>query len=467
MVAVLDTLPEELREAVGHWLERFGDSGKTDVLVRLVACSEFAGTVSLREKSWLLENMASFELAPDPQQLEMFVADVASSDADIAEIQSRLRRFRNRYMLHVLWREIFALANLDETLNSLSSLADRLLDAASRYSSKVLAARYGTVRTADGSEVPPVILGMGKLGGYELNFSSDVDIIFLYPEAGETDGARRISAQEYFGRWSRQVIALLDETTADGFVFRMDTRLRPFGDSGPPVVSFGALESYLLQHGRDWERYAYVKARIVGPQPGDEVAHELYRNMIKPFVYRRYIDFGVFESLREMHAMIAAEVQTTSNLVPEGFAKPSSLSSHCNLFVVAANHSCSHASCKRFCRCLSKVEASLSTVPRSYAQRTDFCGASRILFKPCAIVRLTICLRQTSTVCVCALPWVIATGKTCVPISNRIAPLSRINSRILHFVRARRKRRSINRSNRPGNQVQMKVPGLHSSSLRA
>jgi glutamate-ammonia-ligase adenylyltransferase len=310
MVAVLDTLPEELREAVGHWLERFGDSGKTDVLVRLVACSEFAGTVSLREKSWLLENMASFELAPDPQQLEMFVADVASSDADIAEIQSRLRRFRNRYMLHVLWREIFALANLDETLNSLSSLADRLLDAASRYSSKVLAARYGTVRTADGSEVPPVILGMGKLGGYELNFSSDVDIIFLYPEAGETDGARRISAQEYFGRWSRQVIALLDETTADGFVFRMDTRLRPFGDSGPPVVSFGALESYLLQHGRDWERYAYVKARIVGPQPGDEVAHELYRNMIKPFVYRRYIDFGVFESLREMHAMIAAEVQS-------------------------------------------------------------------------------------------------------------------------------------------------------------
>jgi glutamate-ammonia-ligase adenylyltransferase len=110
-------------------------------------------------------------------------------------------------MLHVLWREIFALANLDETLNSLSSLADRLLDAASRYSSKVLAARYGTVRTADGSEVPPVILGMGKLGGYELNFSSDVDIIFLYPEAGETDGARRISAQEYFGSsffvWTR------------------------------------------------------------------------------------------------------------------------------------------------------------------------------------------------------------------------------------------------------------------------
>src|SRR5210317_2657168 len=310
MSAVFDTLPEVLREPVEHWFERFGETTKADALARIVACSEFAGTVALREKEWLLENVASFEQAPDPQQLEIFVADVASTDADVAEVKSRLRRFRNRYMLHVLWREIFALGNLDETLHSLLLLADRLLDAASQYSSNALAPRYGNLRTVDGRPVPPVILGMGKLGGYELNFSSDVDLIFLYTEAGETDGARRISAQEYFGRWSRQVIALLDETTADGFVFRMDTRLRPFGDSGPPVVSFGALESYLLQHGRDWERYAYVKARIVGPQPGDEVAHELYRNMIKPFVYRRYIDFGVFESLREMHAMIAAEVQS-------------------------------------------------------------------------------------------------------------------------------------------------------------
>ena len=309
MGAALDTLPEALRDPVERWLERFDDTTQAEALARLVACSEFAGTVVLREKDWFLENVVSFEQAPDPKQLEIFVADVASSDADIPEVQSRLRRFRNRYMLHVLWREVFALADLDETLNSLSLLADRLLDAASQYSSKVLAPRYGAVRTKAGGPVPPVILGMGKLGGYELNFSSDIDVIFLYPEPGETDGARRISAQEYFGRWSRHVIALLDETTADGFVFRMDTRLRPFGDSGPPVVSFGALESYLLQHGRDWERYAYVKARIVGPQPGDDVAHDLYRNMIQPFVYRRYIDFGVFESLREMHAMIATEVQ--------------------------------------------------------------------------------------------------------------------------------------------------------------
>ncbi|MDH3619739.1 MAG: bifunctional [glutamate--ammonia ligase]-adenylyl-L-tyrosine phosphorylase/[glutamate--ammonia-ligase] adenylyltransferase, partial [Gammaproteobacteria bacterium] len=235
--------------------------------------------------------------------------DIGNSEASVGDVQSQLRRYRNQFMLHVVWREVFGVASLDETLASLSLLADRLLDAACQYAEKSLLPRYGVVRDAAGSKVPLVVLGMGKLGGRELNFSSDIDLIFLYPEAGDTDGPKKVSAQEYFGRMTRQVIALLDETTVDGFVFRIDTRLRPFGDSGPPVVSFGALESYLLQHGRDWERYAYVKARIVGPHPGDAIAGELYRDLIQPFVYRRYIDFGVFESLREMHAMIAAEVK--------------------------------------------------------------------------------------------------------------------------------------------------------------
>jgi glutamate-ammonia-ligase adenylyltransferase len=150
---------------------------------------------------------------------------------------------------------------------------------------------------------------MGKLGGSELNFSSDVDLIFLYPEGTDSDGDKSLSAQEYFTRVSRHIIALLDETTANGFAFRIDTRLRPFGDSGPPVTSFAALESYLVQHGRDWERYAYVKARAIGPAVPEHVAAELMNELVTPFVYRRYLDFGVFESLREMHGMIAAEVR--------------------------------------------------------------------------------------------------------------------------------------------------------------
>ena len=282
------------------WLERYGETDHIDELSRLVTCSEFAGTVVLREKDWFLKNVATFDTAPDASCLDEF----AGAD----DIQSQLRRFRNRYMLHVLWREVFGLAELDETLESLSMLADRMLDVAARHAEQSLQSRYGVVRNLSGDKVPLVILGMGKLGGLELNFSSDIDIIFLYSEGGETDGPKCVSAQEYFGRLSRQIISLLDETTVDGFVFRIDTRLRPFGDSGPPVVSFAALESYLLQHGRDWERYAYVKARVVGPWPGDAIADELHRDLIRPFVYRRYIDFGVFESLREMHAMIAREV---------------------------------------------------------------------------------------------------------------------------------------------------------------
>jgi len=294
-------LPAELQSSVELWLERFGETEHSDALTRLVTCSEFAAIVVLRDKQWFLDNVAAFNAPPDTSTLDAFVGD--------DDIQSQLRRFRNRFMVHVLWREIFGLADLDETLVSLSTLADRMLDVATRHAEQYLAPRYGVVRNKAGDKVPLVILGMGKLGGLELNFSSDIDIIFLYSESGETDGPKCESAQEYFGRLSRQIIALLDETTVEGFVFRIDTRLRPFGDSGPPVVSFGALESYLLQHGRDWERYAYVKARVVGPQPGDEIVDDLHRNLIQPFVYRRYIDFGVFESLREMHAMIAAEVR--------------------------------------------------------------------------------------------------------------------------------------------------------------
>ena len=302
MGAAIDSLPEALRAPVERWFERFGDSEHAEALTTLVACSEFAGNVLLRERDWIGRAVCGFGRPPS-------VADLDDSIPAGAGAGAALRRYRNRYLVHVLWREVFGLADLDETLASLTALADAMLAAALRHAESALAARYGYARNAAGDKVPLVVLGMGKLGGRELNFSSDVDVVFLYPEDGETDGPKNVSAHEYFGRLSRRVIALLDETTVDGFVFRIDTRLRPFGDSGPPVVSFDALESYLLQHGRDWERYAYVKARVVGSMPGKSVTDQLYGNLIRPFVYRRYIDYGVFESLREMHAMIASEVR--------------------------------------------------------------------------------------------------------------------------------------------------------------
>ena len=310
--AATGSLPVQLQAPVRQWLERLQEQHDLaelpgehiESLLRLVACSEFGAAVVLRDWSWFAANVSSFREQTD-LEAEFEISSLAE---DIEGLKSDLRRFRNRSMLRILWREIFGLARLDETLQQLSLLADLALDAATRCAERTLMPRYGSVRDVDGKRVPLVTLGMGKLGGRELNFSSDIDLIFLFTHDGETDGARSISAQEYFGRLTRKIVALIGEVTVDGFVFRIDTRLRPFGESGPPVVSFAALESYLLQHGRGWERYAYVKARIVGSQPSEAVVDELLNGLIKPFVYRRYLDYGVFESLREMHAMIAAEV---------------------------------------------------------------------------------------------------------------------------------------------------------------
>ncbi len=168
-------------------------------------------------------------------------------------------------------------------------------------------ARYGVPRGARRRALPLLVLGMGKLGGGELNFSSDIDLVFLFPEHGETDGGRgRSSTRSTSGGSARRVAQLLGTVTAEGFVYRVDLRLRPFGESGPQVVSFDAFEEYLQQHGRDWERYAYVKAR---PVVGGDGFDELYRDVLRPFVYRRYLDFSVFESLREMKELISREVE--------------------------------------------------------------------------------------------------------------------------------------------------------------
>ena len=313
--SAIRALPEALRHPVELLLGRLLDahpgaldgldSATLEPFLRLVACSEFAGHALAREWPWFRDVLAQPGKRPD-------LAFEAGGDPDADAVKSRLRRFRNRRLLHILWRETAGKAGTAATLESLSMLADNLVAAAVQAAEAHLCERCGRVRDAAGNEQKLVVLAMGKLGGQELNFSSDVDLIFLYPADGESDGARRLSAQEYFTRMSRQVVALLEEVTADGFVYRVDTRLRPFGDSGPPVVSFSALESYLLRHGRSWERYAYVKARAIGTVPGRRshpAAAELMADIIEPFVYRRYLDYGVFESLREMQALIAAEAR--------------------------------------------------------------------------------------------------------------------------------------------------------------
>ncbi len=193
---------------------------------------------------------------------------------------------------------------------------------------------------------------MGKLGGGELNFSSDIDLILLFPEHGETTGPRPLEHEEFFTRVGKRVAQLLGTPTDDGFVYRVDLRLRPFGDSGPLAVSFDAIEDYLQQHGRDWERYAYVKAR---PVFGEQGFDELYRNVLRPFVYRRYLDFGVFESLRAMKELIAREVerrelQQNVKLGPGGIREIEFIVQAFQLLRGGGNPRCRPAACSRRCR---------------------------------------------------------------------------------------------------------------------
>jgi glutamate-ammonia-ligase adenylyltransferase len=224
------------------------------------------------------------------------IAQLSDVD-DEATLMQILRLFRQREMVRIAWRDIAAWADLKETLKSLSDLADAMIEAALNWLYPRVTAQLGTPYHND-TPMSMTVLALGKLGGQELNFSSDIDLIFAYPEAGETVGVKRArSHQEFFLRLGQKLISALNQITADGFVFRVDMRLRPFGDSGALVTNFAAMEDYYQTHARDWERYALVKARTV-------VGDDSLLTSLHPFIYRRYLDFNAFESLRNLKAKI-------------------------------------------------------------------------------------------------------------------------------------------------------------------
>jgi glutamate-ammonia-ligase adenylyltransferase len=232
-------------------------------------------------------------------------ADALSPQADEV-FMAALRRWRRAELTRIAWRDLAGWASLDGTLEDLSRAAERAVQRSYEFADSALGQRYGTPRSSSGEPQCLIVVAMGKLGGRELNFSSDIDLVLLYGEPGETDGPQRISNQEYFTRLAQLLVRLLAHRTEEGFAFRVDLRLRPYGDSGPTVCSAAAMEDYLQVAGRDWERYAWVKARAI---VNEEAFGELYRELIQPFVYRRYLDFGVLESLREMKALIEREVR--------------------------------------------------------------------------------------------------------------------------------------------------------------
>src|SRR3989338_9083265 len=301
------------------------------LLQKTLRCSRYAKHALEADPpllNWLQENYAA--PCDRTEMLDLLQQHNLAPD-DEPGLARAVRRLRRQVMAKLILRDLNGLCDLNEVMQAMTALAEVCVQQAQTCLMQSLQAQYGTPRGEAGATPQPLlVIGMGKLGGGELNVSSDIDLIFVYPEDGETDGPRKLSNHEFFTRLGRRLINLINEPTGDGYVFRVDMRLRPYGDSGPLVTSFAALEEYLVSQGREWERYAWIKARVISPadshsrsplpnplpQAGEganESLRESYVNelmrLAQPFVFRKYLDFGAIDSMRKLHAQIRQEVQ--------------------------------------------------------------------------------------------------------------------------------------------------------------
>ncbi|UXI67852.1 bifunctional [glutamate--ammonia ligase]-adenylyl-L-tyrosine phosphorylase/[glutamate--ammonia-ligase] adenylyltransferase [Tahibacter amnicola] len=281
----------------------YDDAGVAEQLQRVLLASDFAYDCFSRDPALMAPD--ALMLMSDPRPADARVYQLDATERDEARQMSALRRFRKREALRLIWRDVNGLDEVADTLAGSSTLAETCIELALRYAEAHLGARHGSPRDSAGKAQRLVVLGLGKLGGGELNFSSDVDLILAYAENGQTDGARVVDNETFFARVGQQMVKLLAEVTADGYVYRVDLRLRPFGHSGRVALSFAAMEQYYQREGRNWERYAWIKAR---PVAGDLGAGKRLTETLRPFVYRRYLDYTAFAGLREMKALIDAEV---------------------------------------------------------------------------------------------------------------------------------------------------------------
>ncbi|MCK4866067.1 MAG: bifunctional [glutamate--ammonia ligase]-adenylyl-L-tyrosine phosphorylase/[glutamate--ammonia-ligase] adenylyltransferase [Gammaproteobacteria bacterium] len=310
-------LPSSLQPSVGTQWQSFVDSAVDvssvpdevlETLPKVWACSDFVMQACVRFPELFLELALSGDLLKSKSEQDyknVIATDLKRRDEE--GLSKQLRLFRRREMLRIVWRDIAGWAELKETTRDLSFMAEACIDTALSHLYSWQCEELGTPVNDEGSAQKLVVLGMGKLGAWELNVSSDIDLIFAFPEEGNVkDGHKELTNSEFFTRLGKKLIQSLDQQTEDGFVFRVDMRLRPFGAGGPLVSSFNSFENYYLVHGRSWERYAMVKVRVVA---GDYEQGSELLSMIRPFVYRRYLDYGAYESLRELKAMITQEVK--------------------------------------------------------------------------------------------------------------------------------------------------------------
>ena len=317
---LLSLVPASLQQTVAnYWLDwsaacekaKLSPQAELPVMGKIWACSEFVARQCIRRPGivdeLVTEGLEAGRSAEDYQQLVVQAIDAAEPTDE--SLMRALRLLRQKEMVRIAWRDLAGLAEVEPVLHELSDFAEAMIVQTLGHLYRQTTEVLGIPTSAEGEAQQMLVLAMGKLGGRELNFSSDIDLIFAYAEQGNTEGGRHLSNHEFFVRLAGKLVRLLDEITQDGFVFRVDTRLRPNGDSGPLAMNFNAMEQYYQLQGRDWERYAMIKAKILG---GKEADREYLASMLRPFTYRRYLDFGAFESIREMKGMIEAEVRRKS-----------------------------------------------------------------------------------------------------------------------------------------------------------
>ncbi len=315
----MDLLPEALQpvlqqnwDLVAPVLEQVSEvpAHFADDLTRVLTGSTFVAEQMGRDSEMLPSLISTGDLYREysadqyNHQLQQLFTHVESEE----QLHKAVRRFRQREQVRLIWRDLTRQSDMRRTTLELSWLADACVEQTMEWLYLQGCERWGTpYGRYSKKQQRMVVLGMGKLGANELNLSSDIDLIFVYPENGETEGGKKcLENQDFFIRLGKKLIQALDNTTIDGFVFRVDMRLRPFGSAGPLAISFDAMEGYYQEHGREWERYAMIKARVMA---GDKEAGDELMNILRPFVYRKYIDFSAFDSLREMKDMISREVR--------------------------------------------------------------------------------------------------------------------------------------------------------------
>ncbi|MFW1849542.1 bifunctional [glutamate--ammonia ligase]-adenylyl-L-tyrosine phosphorylase/[glutamate--ammonia-ligase] adenylyltransferase [Acinetobacter guillouiae] len=275
-------------------------------LQKTLHASQYAEQVLSLHQATLEHDYAidQFQQSLSTAQIQQLVYDHLVNIQDENMWMKVLRILRARLMFRWIWQDANQLTNVVKLTQELSDFADACIVAAKDFARIPLLAKHGEPMGYNGKIQDLIVIGMGKLGAQELNLSSDIDLIFAFDEQGESNGRKCIDVQQFCILWGQKLIYLLDHITADGFVFRVDMRLRPWGDGSALAISHVALEKYLSQHGREWERYAWIKARIItGGQDGDSLL-----DMTRPFVFRKYVDYTAFEAMREMKAMIEREV---------------------------------------------------------------------------------------------------------------------------------------------------------------